>query len=131
MGNSNDQLILVHIESFQSMLLVFYTPLMQFSIFSKNAMYPLQKINMPHNTNPVWNHNFLTHHKIYYWNFSLPTPHFGRRGACHDITRSADSQINIKSSNNDRVTVEFYKNVHQKTYLPNKFRLWIFGNKIV
>ena len=31
--------------------------------------------------------------------FSLP--YFGRQGACHDITKSADSQTNINFSEND------------------------------
>ena len=59
----------------------------------------------------------------------LFSPHFGRRGACHDVTKSAGSQTNNKSSDNDNMTVEFYKKVYQKTYLPNNFRLRILGNK--
>ena len=58
-------------------------------------------------------------------------PHFGRRGASHDITKSAGFQTNNKSSDNDSITVEFYKNVYQKTYLPNSFRIRILGNKKV
>ena len=37
------------------------------------------------------------------------SPHFGRWGACHDITKSAGSQTNSKSSNNDSMTAESYK----------------------
>ena len=33
-------------------------------------------------------------------------PHFGRPGACHDITKSADSQININFSENDCIIAE-------------------------
>ena len=33
-------------------------------------------------------------------------PHFGRYGACHDITKSADSQTNINFSENDCMTTE-------------------------
>ena len=36
--------------------------------------------------------------------FSLP--HFGRKGVCHDITISADSQTNIKFSENDCIIAE-------------------------
>ena len=36
--------------------------------------------------------------------FSLP--HFGREGACHDITKSADSQKNINFSENDCIIAE-------------------------
>ena len=36
--------------------------------------------------------------------FSLP--HFGRQGACHDITKSADSQANINFSENDCIITE-------------------------
>ena len=36
--------------------------------------------------------------------FSLP--HFGRQGACHDITKSADSQTNINVSENDWIIAE-------------------------
>ena len=31
-------------------------------------------------------------------------PHFGRHGACYDITKSADSQTNKHFSDNDRIT---------------------------
>ena len=47
---------------------------------------------------------------------------------CHDITTSAGSQTNNKSSNHDSITAEFCKNFYQKTYL-NDFRLGILGNK--
>ena len=30
-------------------------------------------------------------------------------GACHNITKSADSQTNNKSSDNNNITAEFYK----------------------
>ena len=53
--------------------------------------------------------------------------HFGRQSACHDITNSADSQINKSFSGNDCMTAEFYKNVYQ----ANNFRLEILGNKRV
>ena len=33
-----------------------------------------------------------------------------------DITKSAGSQTNNKSSDNDSMIAEFYKNVYQKTY---------------
>ena len=36
--------------------------------------------------------------------FSLP--HFGRHDACHDITKSADSQTNINFSENDCIIAE-------------------------
>ena len=57
------------------------------------------------------------------------SPHFGRRGASHDASKSAGSKTNDKSSDNDNMTAEFYKNVYQKTYPPNDFRLRILGNK--
>ena len=33
-------------------------------------------------------------------------PHFGRQGACHGITKSADSQTNINFSQNDCIIAE-------------------------
>ena len=60
-----------------------------------------------------------------------PLPHFGRWCVCHEINISAGSQTNIKSSDNDSMTAEFYETVYQKTYLPNNFRLKILGNKKV
>ena len=36
--------------------------------------------------------------------FSLP--HFGRQGACHDITKLADSQTNINFSENEYIIAE-------------------------
>ena len=36
--------------------------------------------------------------------FSLPR--FGRQGACHDITKSPDSQTNINFSENDCIITE-------------------------
>ena len=40
--------------------------------------------------------------------FSLP--HFGREGACHDITKSADSQTDINFSENDCIISEILQN---------------------
>ena len=57
--------------------------------------------------------------------FSLP--HFGRQGACHDITKSADSQTNKNFSDNDCMTAEFCRKVYQR----NDFRLTILGNNKV
>ena len=59
------------------------------------------------------------------WVFSLP--HFGRQGACHNITKSADFQTNINFSKNDCKLQKFFKNVYQ----TNEFRLRVLGNKIV
>ena len=103
---------------------------MQFSIFSKNCLYSLQKSNLPHNCRPSLKSKFSEPPQDFLVKFSS-LPHFGRRGACHDITKSADSQTNNKSSGNDSMTAEFYKNVYQKTYLPKDFRLRITGNKKV
>ena len=33
-------------------------------------------------------------------------PHFGRQGACNDITKSADSQTNINFSENECIIAE-------------------------
>ena len=55
----------------RSMFLVYYTAIMQFSIASENSLYPLQKFNLPDNTNPLLNQNFLTCHKTVQWNLSL------------------------------------------------------------
>ena len=49
-------------------------------------------------------------------------PQFGRQVACHDIMKSADSQTNKQISDNDCMTVGFYKNVYQ----TNNFKLRIF-----
>ena len=54
-------------------------------------------------------------------------PYFGKHSACHDITKSADSQINKKISDNDCMAAEFYKKIYQS----NDFRLRILGNKRV
>ena len=43
---------------------------------------------------------------------------------CHDITKSASSQTNNKSSKKPSLTPEFCKNIYQKTFL-NDFRLGI------
>ena len=45
----------------------------------------------------------------------------------HDITKSAESQTNENLSDNNCMTVEFYKNVYQ----TNNSRLRILGNKKV
>ena len=65
---------------------------MQFPIFSENPLHPLQKINQPHNTTPLENQNFLIHHYRIFTKMFLP--HFGKLGACQDITKSAGSQTN-------------------------------------
>ena len=36
----------------------------------------------------------------------FPLPHFGRQGACHDITKPANSQANINFSENDCIIAE-------------------------
>ena len=61
----------------------------------------------------------------------FPRSHFGRRGACYDITKSAGSQTNKKPSDNDSMTAEFYKNVYQMNYLQNNFRMGILRNNKV
>ena len=53
------------------------------------------------------------------------SPHFGRRGAWHDITKSAGSQTINKSLDNESMTADFYKDIYQKTYLSNNFRFRI------
>ena len=75
------------------MLLVNYTAIVQFSIFSKNSLYPLQKTNLVPNRIPYWNQNFLTQIFTEIFLTSPPPPprpihfHFGRQSACHDITK--------------------------------------------
>ena len=61
-------------------------------------------------------------------NFPLPSWKMGCK--CHDISKSAGSQTNSKSSKHDKVTPEFCKNIDEKIYL-NDFRLGILGNKKV
>ena len=61
----------------------------------------------------------------------FPHSHFGRRGVCYDITKSAGSQTNKKPSDNDNITAEFYKNVYQMNYLQNNFRMGILRKKKV
>ena len=56
--------------------------------------------------------------------FSLP--YFGTEGACHDIIKSADSQTNIKFSENDCIIAE----ILQK-HLSNKWHQKILENKKV
>ena len=92
-------------------LVTYYNANMQFPIFSGNPLHPLQKINAPHNTIPLQNQNFLIHHNRIFNKILLPP--FWKWGACQDITRSAGSQTNSKSSDNDSMTAEFYKNFYQ------------------
>ena len=54
--------------------------------------------------------------------------HFGRWLTCHYITKSAVSQTNNKSSDNDSMTVEFYKNVYLDLS-PKQFQMRILGDK--
>ena len=73
---------------------IYYTASLQFSIISKNSLYYLQKINRPDNTT-------LSEIKFFWPNITdvlliFFSPSFGRCGTCHDITISADSQINNK-----------------------------------
>ena len=110
-------------------LVIYYTAIMQFSISSKNSLYPLQKVKPPHNTTPLWNQNFQSHLSRFFTKIFVPQ--FWRQGACHDVTKSAGSQTNEKISENDSVIAEFYKNIYQKTYLPNDSRLRISVNKKV
>ena len=93
-------------------LVIYYTAIMQFSISSKNSLYPLQKVNPPHNTTPLWNQNFQTHLSRFFTKIFVPQ--FWRQGACHDVTKSTGSQINKKVSENDSVIAEFYKNIYPK-----------------
>ena len=85
--------------------------------------------NPPHNTTPLWN-QFLTIHCRFFTKFFLPL--VWMTGCmpwhCHI---SWLPKRNNKSSDNDSRTAEFYKNVYQKTYLPNDFRLRILGNNKV
>ena len=108
-------------------LVTYYNANMSFPIFSENPLHPLQKINPPHNRTPQ-NQNFHTTTDFLLKFFS---PHFGKWSACLDITKSAGSQTNKKSLDNDSMTAEIYKNFYQQTYLPNNFRLRILGNKKV
>ena len=47
------------------------------------------------------------------------------------VPKSAGSQKNNKSSDNDSMTAEYYKNVYQKASFTNYFKLTILGNKKV
>ena len=96
---------------------------MKISVFFENSLQFLQKTNLPHNTTPVWNQNFLTHHNRFFTKTFLP--YFGRQGEFSDIAKSADFQTNKNFSDNDSMTVEFYKNFYQR----NDVRLRILGNK--
>ena len=49
------------------------------------------------------------------------------KGACHDITKSADFHTNINLSENDCIIAE----ILQKRYQTNDFRLRILRNKKV
>ena len=79
----------------------------QFYVLCDIPLNLYQEINLSHNTTLIWNQNLLNYHKVFYPPPS--SPHFGRWGACHDITKSAGSQTNSKSSNNDSMTAESYK----------------------
>ena len=77
----------------------------------------------------VFNQNFLTHHNRIFTNISLP-PFWKTGCTCHEITKSAVSETNNKSSDHGGITAEVYNNVYQKTYL-NDFRLRILEDKKV
>ena len=47
--------------------------------------------------------------------FSIP--HFGRQGACHDITESVDSQTNIIFSENDCIIAEILQKLSSNEWL--------------
>ena len=49
---------------------------MECSIFSENSLCPLYKINLPYNTTPLRNQNFLTSHNRFFTKTFLP--YFGR-----------------------------------------------------
>ena len=80
---------------------------------------PFKKLT-PDNTTPLWNQNFLTHRIRFFMKTFLPP--FRKMGACHNITKSADSQTNNKSSDNNNITAEFYK-TFIKPLSPNDFGL--------
>lgn len=61
---------LIHSSMF---LVIYYTAITQFSIFSENSLYSIQKFNPPHNTTPLWNQSFLTQHNRYFTKIP-PTP---------------------------------------------------------
>ena len=89
------------------LVLVYYTAIMQFSIFFNqkllcntfkklihSIMQSLFKIQIFWPTTTFFTKIFLA-----------PTPnHFGRSGTCHDITKSAGSEKNNKPSDNDSMT---------------------------
>ena len=115
---------LAHIECYEAFfffffLVIYYTVIKEFSIFSKNYLYPFLKINPPYNTTPLWNQNFLTHPNRFFGAIFLP--HFKRRGAHGMITKSAGSPKKTPSEH-DSMIAKFCKNVYQNTYL-NNFRL--------
>ena len=86
-------------ESYYGLLGCIVVTIMSFSVcFFFNSFYPFQEIDVPHNTNPLLNKKFLTHYNIKLIKFfSPPPPHFGRRYACHNISKLADSQTNNNS----------------------------------
>ena len=62
------------------------------------------------------------------------SPHFGRQGSCHDITKSADSQTNINFSENDciiaeilqkRLSNEWLQTEEKKTQIGWKNSNWV------
>ena len=50
--------------------------------------------------------------------FSLP--HFERQGECHDITKSADFQTNIKFLENDCITAEILQKRLSNEWIQTK-----------
>ena len=67
--------------------------------------------------------NFLTYHKIFYYNVHPPFWKMGYK--CHDIAKSAGSQTNNKSSKHNSMTAEFCKNLSKLSKdLSKRLQTW-------
>ena len=79
----------MHTESFEACFNLLYSNYIIFYFLQKFPVNPFQKIKSTHNTAPLWNQNFLIHHKAFYQNFSPLSPLFWkmrcmpRHGFCH------------------------------------------------
>ena len=75
----------------------------QFSILSKNSLYPCQKSKFSDASPKIFSQSFLFH--------------FGRQSVYHDINKLADSQKNKDILDNGSIIAEFFRSVYQRTYL--------------
>ena len=126
MGNSN---VLFHLRGYWTLWSVFYSIILQLSnflFFPKIPCTLFKNLRRPtiqplFEIKTFWPTTRLFTKSSSFWK-TLCMPWHTNQLAPKKIKWSSDD---------DRMTAEFYKNVYQRTYLPNNFRLRILRNKKV